>query len=190
VLMLTKKVKVERKPNKNGEFEWQWWEASQKMLNESDFLDYCKSFKEVIDGVEEQAIKKLEEFLKENAEFLKPETVKKASTACEALIKWVYGTVTFYWVNKDVKPLKERAAKANAEAEKLKATLAIKQKELKKVIDKVEALQRELTEAELKKDKLEKEYDDVSKKLVRAKILIESLGGEKGRWKELGHILE
>lgn len=32
------------------------------------------------------------------------------------------------------------------------------------------------------KNRLEREYDDCSKQLERAKKLIENLGGEKGRW--------
>lgn len=32
------------------------------------------------------------------------------------------------------------------------------------------------------KNRLEKEFDECSKQLERAKKLIESLGGEKGRW--------
>lgn len=45
---------------------------------------------------------------------------------------------------------------------------------------------KELNDAERNKARLENEYQDVSTKLERAKMLIESLGGEKGRWHELG----
>ena len=191
VLMLTKKVKVERKPNpKTGEMEWQWWEASVKMLNESDFLQFLIDFKDNIDNVDEASVKKLGDFIRENKEALEPNNVKNSSSAAYCLIKWVLGVYDFYFVNKEVRPKKERLAKAQAEVDKSNATLAIKQKELKVIIDKVDALTRELNEAERNKHRLEMEYEDVSKKLVRAKKLIESLGGEKGRWKELGTILE
>lgn len=113
VLMLTKKVKVERKPDpKTGEMQWAWWEASVKMLNESDFLPFLINFKEKMDDVEEATVKKLGEFLEENKENLKPQNVANSSKACASLIKWVNGVYKFYFVNKDVKPLKQSLAKA------------------------------------------------------------------------------
>jgi len=185
--MLTKLVKVERKPDpKTGEMSWQWWEASVKMLNTPNFLDILIDFKDKIDDVEENTIKKLGDFMNENKEPLKPDNVKNSSTACFSLIKWVNGVYKFYFVNKDVRPLKISLNKAETEVAKLNQALAIKQKELKTVVDKVDALTAELNEAERNKARLEAEYQDVSTKLERAKMLIESLGGEKGRWHDLG----
>ena len=57
---------------------------------------------------------------------------------------------------------------------------------LKEVQDKVAALQAKLTENKRKKAELEASVDLCSKKLVRAKQLIESLGGEKDRWTQSG----
>lgn len=52
--MLTKRVKVEKKFNPNtNESEFLWWEASIKMLNDSEFLSYLIGFKETIDNIEE-----------------------------------------------------------------------------------------------------------------------------------------
>lgn len=52
-------------------------------------------------------------------------------------------------------------------------------------MDKVDSLNAELESTIRYKDKLEKEYDECSKQLERAVKLIESLGGEKGRWGQL-----
>jgi len=49
----------------------------------------------------------------------------------------------------------------------------------------VDQLNKELQISKQRKEKLEAEYEDCSKQLERAKKLIESLGGEKGRWGEL-----
>ncbi len=46
-------------------------------------------------------------------------------------------------------------------------------------------LQKDLTQKINEKERLEKEYEECSIQLERAKKLIESLGGEKGRWGEL-----
>ena len=189
VILLTNRVKVERKPNKAGEMEHQWWEASVKLLSDSSLLADLVEFKDKIDGVEEGTIKKLGTFLTENAEQLKPENVEKSSTAAFSLIKWVQGIYNYYFVNKEIKPKKEKLAKAEGEAKKLLSQLEVKQRQLKEVVDKVDKLTRELNEAERNKEKLEAQYNDVLKKLDRATKLIDSLGSEKGRWLELGKIL-
>lgn len=43
----------------------------------------------------------------------------------------------------------------------------------------------DLDQTKRNKERLEREYDECSKQLVRAVKLIDSLGGEKGRWGEL-----
>ncbi len=189
VLLLTKRVKVERKPNKSGEMEYQWWEASVKMLGDSSLMEYLLNFKESIDDVDEPTVKRLGDFLNENKDSLTKDAVKSSSTAAAGLIMWVNGIYNFYFVNKEIKPKKEKLAKAEAEAKALMDQLAIKQKQLKDVNDKVDKLTRELNDAERNKAKLEAQYNDVLKKLDRATKLIDSLGSEKGRWKELGGIL-
>lgn len=66
----------------------------------------------------------------------------------------------------------------------LEAQLAEKQKALKAANDKVDKLNNELLATQRYKEKLENEYDDCNKQLVRAVKLIDNLGSEKGRWKE------
>jgi dynein heavy chain len=49
----------------------------------------------------------------------------------------------------------------------------------------VAKLNRELAETERRKEQLEREYQECSVQLERAKQLIVNLGGEKGRWVQL-----
>lgn len=56
------------------------------------------------------------------------------------MIKWVVGIYDFYYVNRDIKPKKKKLAEAEAEVAKLTSALEIKQKELKVIDDKVDAL--------------------------------------------------
>lgn len=102
-----------------------------------------------------------------------------------AILNWIKGTYKYYFVNKRVKPMKEALAKAEKEAADLSAQLASKRAELKKAVDTVEELNRDYLVTCANKDRLEAEYVDCQKKLVRAQQLIDSLGGEKGRWNEL-----
>lgn len=62
--------------------------------------------------------------------------------------------------------------------------LAIKQKELQDVVDKLTALDAQLAAATKKKSELEAEFKLCSDKLDRAGKLIGGLGGEKARWTE------
>lgn len=62
--------------------------------------------------------------------------------------------------------------------------LAIKQKELQEVVNKLDHLDDELRNAKQKKADLEAEFKLCSEKLDRAGKLIGGLGGEKTRWTE------
>jgi dynein heavy chain len=71
-------------------------------------------------------------------------TVAKASPVCESMLLWAKAMYDFYFVNKKVKPKKAALAEAEAKANKFNAQLAVKQAELKKATDKVEALNKDL----------------------------------------------
>ena len=56
------------------------------------------------------------------------------------LAKWVFAMDKFYKVNKIVKPKKEQLKEAEAKYESVMKVLRVKQAELKKVVDQVNAL--------------------------------------------------
>jgi len=193
MVILTKKVQVERKKNTQTlEMEWDYWGASLKLLGEQGLMDYLVNFSKGIDNVEEKTIRQLGDFLNspENRDNLKEEKVKSASIACYCFIKWVNGMYNLYEVNKKVRPKKEKKEIAERQANELMTQLAEKQARLKDINDKVDTLQRELDIAQKNKDRLEKEFDECSKQLDRAFKLIDSLGTEKGRWNDLAELLQ
>ena len=167
-----------------------WWGASQKLVNDVNFVK--KLFEFDAENLEEKNIIALGKFLKDPqyAEQLKPENVEKASLSCKCLIQWINGIYSYFFVNKKIKPKKLKLNEANDKVNELQSRLAEKQKELKSANDKVEKLNSELMITKRNKEKLETEYDECSKQLIRAKKLIENLGGEKGRWAELALILK
>lgn len=55
---------------------------------------------------------------------------------------WINGLYDFYFVNKKVKPKKEKLALSEAKVAKLNAELSVKQKQLKKAVDKVDGLSK------------------------------------------------
>lgn len=61
-------------------------------------------------------------------------------------------------MNKEVKPKKKLLAEAQAKADELSAKLAIKQAELQKAVDKVNALNEDLQGSITRKETLEAKY--------------------------------
>lgn len=90
----------------------------------------------------------------------------------------------FYNVNLIVKPKQIALEKATKEKNQVMAELAVKQRELKDVMDKVQLLEDDLNETKQRKEELEAQVDDCTQKLDRAQKLIGGLGGEKKRWSE------
>ena len=85
-------------------------------------------------------------------------------------------------VAKVVAPKKEALEKTQAALAITMGELNKKKASLKVVQDDLAALQANLAGAEKKKKDLLDQVDLCGKKLVRAKQLIESLGGEKTKW--------
>ncbi len=117
-------------------------------------------------------IKRVENYLAEKPD-LNEKNVTNVSQAAASLLKWLVAVVKYYYANKKVKPKKAKLAVAQAEVAKLQAELSVKQAKLKEAVDKVNSLNQQLQVATDKKNRLEAEYDDSSKQLVRAQQLIE-----------------
>ena len=115
--------------------------------------------------------------------------VEKASPVCSSMLMWVRAMYDFYFVNRKIKPKKAALEESNEKVSKFNAQLSEKQKELKVATDKVDTLNKDLKLTQDNKENLERKYEDCSKQLERAKMLIENLGGEKGRWGELAEKL-
>ena len=139
-------------------------------------MDSCPS-DEVVAGflVEFEAIRTaLTEMLRAGA--------AKASSAAAGLCKWVLAMECYDRVAKVVAPKKEALQKTQAALAITMGELNKKKASLKVVQDDLAALQANLAGAEKKKKDLLDQVDLCGKKLVRAKQLIESLGGEKTKW--------
>ena len=97
---------------------------------------------------------------------------------------WVCAMETYDRVAKVVGPKKEALAIAEAEYAAVMEQLEKKRAELKEVVDALNALEAQLKALNDEKDDLAYQVDLCAKKINRAESLIESLGGEKGRWTE------
>jgi len=156
-----------------------YWGPSQKMLAEKDFVQRLKSYDK--DDIPPKTIKALKETYMTQPNFT-AEAAAKASSAAAGLCKWALAMEVYDRVAKVVAPKKEALAKSQASLAETMALLGTKQASLKVVQDDLAALQANLAGAERKKEDLLNQVDLCGKKLVRAKQLIESLGGEKTKW--------
>ena len=88
----------------------------------------------------------------------------------------------YYNVAKMVEPKKKLLAEAQAELDEVLAKLAITQKELKEVQDRVAKLEADFNGAVAEKQALADKVEMCTVKMDRADKLIGGLGGEKIRW--------
>ncbi|KAG8348375.1 dynein heavy chain [Trypanosoma vivax] len=120
----------------------------------------------------------------ENDEF-QPEKVKTVSVPCMAMCQWVRAMYKWFFVNREIQPLRERLADAENELRRVNAALNETRQKLNAVVQAVAALEKQFEDAMEVQTALENEVEQTSQKLQRAARLIAGLGGEKVRWTEL-----
>ncbi|KAF4532840.1 hypothetical protein B566_EDAN014797 [Ephemera danica] len=188
-ICVMKGVKPDRKPDPSGSGKMleDFWGPSLKLLGDIKFLDSLKSYNK--DNISPTIMKRIREKYIHDREF-HPESVRKTSTACEGLCKWVRAIEVYDRVIKIVAPKKAKLAEAEAELAVQMGTLNEKREQLQQVTDKLQTLNDDFAAMSKKKKDLEDNIDLCSQKLERAEKLIGGLGGEKNRWDDMAAQLE
>jgi dynein heavy chain len=101
--------------------------------------------------------------------YFDPNHVKKVSTACEGLCKWVRAIEVYDRVIKIVSPKKAKLAEAETELARQMDKLNEKRSQLQQVTDKLQALNDEFAAMTKKKKDLEDNIELCSQKLDRYK---------------------
>ncbi|KDO23984.1 hypothetical protein SPRG_10681 [Saprolegnia parasitica CBS 223.65] len=158
-----------------------FWGPSQKMLSDPTFIQQLKKFDK--DNLDPKIMKVVVSKYIADENF-SPEKAEKASKAAAGLCKWVHSMALYDNVSKIVAPKREALAVAEKQLQETLGSLNEKLARLKEVEDGLASLQRSFQDATTSKQSLESQIELTGKKLVRAATLIESLGGEKIRWKE------
>lgn len=176
-------AKPDRKPDPSGTGRIidDYWGTSLKLLGDLHFLDNLKTYNK--DNIPPATMRRIRERFISDRDF-DPESIKKVSSACEGLCKWVRAMEVYDRVIKIVAPKKERLGEAEAELAAQMDMLNEKRAQLQEVTDKLQALNDELACETKKKKDLEDQIELCSQKLDRAEKLIGGLGGEKSRWSE------
>ncbi|OQS06495.1 dynein heavy chain [Thraustotheca clavata] len=158
-----------------------FWGPSQKMLSDPTFIQQLKKFDK--DNLDPKIMKVVVSKYIADENF-SPEKAEKASKAAAGLCKWVHAMALYDNVSKVVAPKREALAVAEKLLQETLDSLNAKLSRLKEVEDGLASLQKSFQDATTSKQNLESQIELTGKKLVRAATLIESLGGEKIRWKE------
>ena len=178
--MMNVKPEKVKDPNDPTKKVQDYWGPSKKhLLGDTKFIQKLKDYDK--DNIDPKIIAKIQKKYVSKDEF-DPAIIKKASVAAMGLCKWVRAMEAYDRVAKVVAPKK---AKLKESEETLAVTmqgLNKKKAELKKVEDELSELERALEQAVNRKDELEKNVQLCNEKLVRAKELIDGLGGEQARW--------
>lgn len=119
-----------------------------------------------------------------------PELIQNASLAAYGVSCWVRAVLEYDRVLKIVRPKRARLAAAEAEYSKLKASLDVKQAELRSLELRLREYRERLQATHAKKLALEQQAESTHHKLQRASELIAALGGEKLRWEQEVESLE
>lgn len=158
-----------------------YWPASIKLLGDMKFLENLKNFDK--DNIPATYMKRIRDKFMNDRSF-QPEAIKKVSTACEGLCKWVRAMEVYDRVIKVVSPKKAMLAEAEAALAVQMETLNSKRALLQEVTQKLQSLNDEFAECMREKKKLEDQIEYCTQKLERAEKLLGSLSGEKNRWSE------
>lgn len=158
-----------------------YWGVSRKILGDLKFLESLKTYDK--DNIPSMIMKRIRERFIDHPDF-QPAVIKNVSSACEGLCKWVRAMEVYDRVAKVVAPKRERLKEAEGKLEIQMQKLNQKRAELKLVIDRLQALNDDFEEMNVKKKGLEGNIEICSQKLIRAEKLISGLGGEKDRWTE------
>ena len=181
-------IAPKRKPDleNKGKLVDDYWTPGQQMLGDIKFLESLKTYDK--DNIPPAVMKRVRERYVTNPYF-DPNLVKKVSTACEGLCRWVRAIEVYDRVIKIVAPKKAKLTEAEAELANQMDKLNEKRAQLQQVTDKLQALNDEFAAMTKKKKDLEDNIDLCSQKLDRAEKLIHGLGGERARWGEMAQLL-
>jgi dynein heavy chain len=179
IMMKVKPDKVKDPEGGNKKIDDFWGPSKKHLLGDSKFLQRLKDYDK--DNISAKIMKVIRKKFTKNPAF-EPAKIKTASVAAHGLCLWVRAMEAYDRVAKVVEPKKIKLKQTQEELEVTLTALGEKKKALKAVEDELSELENSFNEATARKEQLESDVDMCEKKLIRAKQLIDGLGGEQSRW--------
>lgn len=115
---------------KEGTYVDDYWKAALRMLSDAKFLDSLLHFDK--DNIPDKVIETIRNVYLTNPDF-DPEKIKKVSTACEGLCRWVIAMSEYDIIAKIVAPKRQALAKAEAAYQDATDKLNLKREQLRQV---------------------------------------------------------
>ncbi|XP_076179047.1 dynein axonemal heavy chain 7 isoform X1 [Ptiloglossa arizonensis] len=186
-ICVLKQIKPERVLQPDGTYLEDYWRSALRMLSDVKFLDSLLNYDK--DNIPDHVIERIRKHYLTNPDF-DPEKVKRVSTACEGLCRWVYAMSEYDKVSKVVAPKRIALAAAQEVYDAAVETLRAKREQLRRVQEKLRMLQEILDQRKMAFQEMSDKVADCEIKLKRAEDLIGGLGGEYTRWSETVKALE
>lgn len=165
------------------------WEQCKKELKK-DFLNQLKNYDK--DNMNQNIIRRTKGVIKEFlAQDFKDITVlkQKASESIYGLAKWVTAIIAYYEALQEVIPRQKKLKETQEQYEQSLASYEIKQEEVNKIKQMIEALEEDYDFTVKEIERLDDEKKICQKRLENADKLISLLSSEGERWKETVGIL-
>nr|VZI35563.1 unnamed protein product [Spirometra erinaceieuropaei] len=181
VLLLFKRPlnKVEEDADRPGCLKPSWAE-SLKLMSSATFLANLLNFPR--DTITEETVDLMGPYL--DGEDYNLETAKKVCGNVAGLCSWTTAMEKFYWINREVIPLKDNLAKAQARLNSANADLAKAEALLQEKERQLATVRAQFEKAMARKKELADDAESCRRRMATATTLIDGLSGEKVRWTE------
>ncbi|TPP56023.1 Dynein heavy chain 5 axonemal [Fasciola gigantica] len=156
------------------------WSESLKILAGSAFLNSLLFFPR--DLINEETVDLIQPYL--DQEDYNLETAKKVCGNVAGLCSWTLAMEKFYWINKEVIPLKDNLAKMESKLTAAKNDLAQAESLLAEKEALLATVREQYESAMRRKQELADDADTCRRRMTTATMLIDGLSGEKVRWTE------
>ena len=157
------------------------YDESLKMMGEMGFLQNLLNFPK--DEINDETVELLQPYFK-SPDF-SYSSAKKASGNVAGLCNWAESMCKYHQIARYVEPKIVRLNESQKELMAATAEQEIAQEELQKVESSLNILQKKYDDANEEMQRIQNDANVTSLKMKNALTLIESLGGEEMRWKQL-----
>ena len=162
------------------------WGESMKFMSSNGFLSGLMNFQK--DLINEETVELMQPYL-----IMEDYNLEKAKSVCgdvAGLCSWTEAMSTFYFINKEVLPLKADLAVQEAKLSGAMKDLSTAQGQLDDKERELQVVQREYEKAMSEKQALLDDANSCRKKMQNASALIDGLAGERIRWTEASKLFE
>ncbi|XP_076449856.1 dynein axonemal heavy chain 5-like isoform X2 [Babylonia areolata] len=180
LILFQSKLKSVKQDAEKPEFLEPSWSNSLKLMAGTNFLQSLMTFPK--DSINDETVELMEPyFVAEDYNF---ETAKKVCGNVAGLLSWTKAMASFFFINKEVLPLKANLTVQEARLQVAMADLNAAQAQLDEKEAELAVVRAQYEKAMAEKQALMDDAENCRRKMTAASTLINGLAGEKERWTE------